>query len=349
MNTYLIYIAPGIGDFIVSVPLIKSIKDQDPTAVIDIFTCSNKQRIGLNKRMVELQGDVRHCYYYTKDEPFHSLMFLLKAGYHSYDYGIVLEHANSKYMSSWPSKIIKFCCKMTIGGRNPYLNITYKKVINRPDRYSIYDLENDILQELGMKQSVNHREYYILDKHPSNCAIITKHPTIVFCIGSGHVANEKKYDSFALSLKSWPTQNWINLGNLLVERHYEVIFIGGTMEEGMIRPYLDKLDTRIKNFIDKHSIKESLQVVREADLVVGVDTGLIHGAAIQGTPTLTLFGCTDYIVEHPFGAYSHIINSSIECSPCLGYDHSYTCTRNKCMQGISVEDVLNNIIYILEQ
>ena len=34
MNTYLIYIAPGIGDFIVSVPLIQSIKEQDPTAVI---------------------------------------------------------------------------------------------------------------------------------------------------------------------------------------------------------------------------------------------------------------------------------------------------------------------------
>ena len=83
--------------------------------------------------------------------------------------------------------------------------------------------------------------------------------------------------------------------------------------------------------------------------MVGVDTGLIHGAAIQGTPTLTLFGCTDYIVEHPFGVYSHIINSSIECSPCLGYDHSYTCTRNKCMQGISVAVVLDSILHIFER
>ena len=45
------------------------------------------------------------------------------------------------------------------------------------------------------------------------------------------------------------TQNWIDLGNLLVKRHYEVIFIGGTMEEGMIRPYLNKLDTRIKTLL----------------------------------------------------------------------------------------------------
>ena len=35
MNTYLIYIAPGIGDFIIAMPLIQSIKSQDPTAVID--------------------------------------------------------------------------------------------------------------------------------------------------------------------------------------------------------------------------------------------------------------------------------------------------------------------------
>ena len=349
MNTYLIYIAPGIGDFIISVPLIQNIKSQDPTAIIDIFTCSDKRRIGINKKMVELQGDIRHCYYYTKNEPIHSLIFLLKAGYHSYDYGIVLEHANSKYMSSWPSKIIKFCCKMTIGGRNPYLNITYKKVIDRPDRYSIYDLENDILQVLGMKQSVNHHEYYVLDKNPSNCAIITKHPTIVFCIGSGHVANEKKNNPFALSLKSWPTQNWVELGNKLVQRGYEVILIGGSMEQGMIEPYYDELDSRIVNFIGKHSIKESFQVVREADLVVGVDTGLIHAAAIQGTATLTLFGPTDPIIVKPFGPYSEIIHNTVECSPCLGYDHSYTCINNKCMQGISVDLVLDSILQIFER
>jgi len=109
MSKYLIYIAQGIGDFVIAMPLIQSIKSQDSAAVIDIFTCSDKRRIGLNIKMMELQGDICHCYYYTKAEPFHSLMFLLKAGYHSYDYGIVLEHLNSKYMSSWPSKIIDFC------------------------------------------------------------------------------------------------------------------------------------------------------------------------------------------------------------------------------------------------
>ena len=50
MNTYLIYIAHGIGDFVIAMPLIQSIKSQDPTAVIDIFTCSEKRRINLNTR-----------------------------------------------------------------------------------------------------------------------------------------------------------------------------------------------------------------------------------------------------------------------------------------------------------
>ena len=349
MSTYLIYIAQGIGDFVIAMPLIQSIKSQDPTAVIDIFTCSDKRRIGLNKTMVELQGDIRHCYYYTKDELFHSLIFLLKAGYHSYDYGIVLEHLSSKYMSSWPSKIINFCCKTTIGAHNPYNGATYKKTINRPDSYYIYDLENDILKQLGFEPTIIQRKSYSLDKNPVSESIISNHPSIVFCIGSGHVANEKLHDPYALSLKSWPTKNWVELGNKLVQRGYEVILIGGSMEQGMIEPYHDELDSRIVSFIGKHSIKESFQVVREADLVVGVDTGLIHAAAIQGTATLTLFGCTDPNIVKPFGPYSVIIHHAVECSPCLGYDQSYTCTNNKCMQGISVGDVLNKIIYILEQ
>ena len=90
-------------------------------------------------------------------------------------------------------------------------------------------------------------------------------------------------------------------------------------------------------------------MVREADLVVGVDTGLIHAAAIQGTATLTLFGCTDPIIVKPFGPYSKIIYHAIECSPCLGYDQSYTCTNNKCMQGISVAVVLDSILHIFER
>lgn len=349
MSTYLIYIAQGIGDFVIAMPLIQSIKSQDPTATVDIFTCSDKRRIGLNKKMVDLQGDIRHCYYYTKEEPLHSLMFLLKAGYHSYDYGIVLEHLNSKYMSSWPSKIIDFCCKTTIGAYNPYNGATYKKSINRPDSYYIYDLENDILKQLGFEPTIMKRESYFLDKNPVSEPIIINHPSIVFCIGSGHVANEKLHNPYALSLKSWPTKNWVELGNKLVGRGYEVIFIGDSMEQGMIEPYYDELDSRIVSFIGKHSIKESFQVVREADLVVGVDTGLIHAAAIQGTATLTLFGPTDPTIVKPFGPYSEIIHNTVECSPCLGYDHSYTCTNNKCMQEISVQTVFNRIRYILEK
>jgi len=349
MSKYLIYIAQGIGDFVIAMPLIQSIKSQDPTATVDIFTCSDKRRIGLNKKMVDLQGDIRHCYYYTKEEPLHSLMFLLKAGYHSYDYGIVLEHLNSKYMSSWPSKIIDFCCKTTIGAYNPYNGATYKKSINRPDSYYIYDLENDILKQLGFEPTIMKRESYFLDKNPVSEPIIINHPSIVFCIGSGHVANEKLHNPYALSLKSWPTKNWVELGNKLVERGYEVIFIGGSMEQGMIEPYYDELDSRIVSFIGKHSIKESFQVVREADLVVGVDTGLIHAASIQGTATLTLFGPTDPTIVKPFGPYSEIIHNTVECSPCLGYDHSYTCTNNKCMQGISLDLVLDSILQIFER
>ena len=56
---------------------------------------------------------------------------------------------------------------------------------------------------------------------------------------------------------------------------------------------------------------------------------------IQGTATLTLFGPTDPTIVKPFGPYSEIIHNTVECSPCLGYDHSYTCTNNECMQGIS--------------
>lgn len=349
MKTYLIFTAQGIGDFVIAQPLIQSIRAQDPTAIIDVFTSTDKHRVHINETLVHMQGMVRHCFYYTKDEPLHSLLFLLKAGYHAYDYGIVIEHLNSKYLSSWPSKIVNFCCKTTIGPKNSYNSASYTYNMERPDSYSIFALQDDILEQLGLERTSQQASSYDLDATPSKTPIITRHPSIVFCIGSGHVAHEKKHNPYALSLKSWPTDRWITLGNTLVKQGYEVILIGGSMEAGMIEPYQSELDPSITNYIGQHSLKESFQVVREADLVVGVDTGLIHAAAMQGTPTLTLFGCTDPGIVKPFGPYSHVIYNPIECSPCLGYDHSYTCTDNRCMQGISVETVRQHIEQILER
>lgn len=63
---YLIYIAPGIGDFMIAVPLFEQIKKADPTITIDVLICGDKDRIQLTKRLSRLYGKIDQCFYYSK-------------------------------------------------------------------------------------------------------------------------------------------------------------------------------------------------------------------------------------------------------------------------------------------
>src|SRR5262249_61584531 len=44
---------------------------------------------------------------------------------------------------------------------------------------------------------------------------------------------------------------------------------------------------------EKQSLQSLARVLREAELVVGVDTGLVHLAAALGAPTISLFVATN--------------------------------------------------------
>ena len=76
-------------------------------------------------------------------------------------------------------------------------------------------------------------------------------------------------------------------------------------------------------------------VCREADLVVAADTGVLHMAAMLGTPTVGIYGPKDAAVYGPAPGRGDIVSSSAPCSPCK----LRQCEHRICMDLITPESV----------
>ncbi|MFH1338595.1 MAG: glycosyltransferase family 9 protein, partial [Candidatus Omnitrophota bacterium] len=87
-------------------------------------------------------------------------------------------------------------------------------------------------------------------------------------------------------------------------------------------------------------------LMEKADAVISADSGPMHIAAAVGAKVVALFGPTSPKITGPYPPQNHIvIYKDIGCKvPC--YDSA--CKDYRCMQAITVEEVLEKIESLLK-
>ncbi|MEK6662436.1 MAG: lipopolysaccharide heptosyltransferase I [Pseudomonadota bacterium] len=92
--------------------------------------------------------------------------------------------------------------------------------------------------------------------------------------------------------KLWPEADWLALGHALQQRG-----VGAVLPWGGLAEYerAQRLAGAIPNAIvaPRLTLKEAALLLKQANLVVGVDTGLVHLATAVGTPTIGIYGGSD--------------------------------------------------------
>jgi len=96
------------------------------------------------------------------------------------------------------------------------------------------------------------------------------------------------FHSTARDAKRWSNENWIYLGNELASRGYQVVLPWGNASEKAVSK---ELASKIKGAMvpKPFSVEEAFSIVGNAALVVGVDTGLTHLAAVMNKPTIEIY------------------------------------------------------------
>ena len=135
--------------------------------------------------------------------------------------------------------------------------------------------------------------------------------------------------------KHWQLADWRRLGDMVSEAYgLRVIILGGPGDSEAAAALID--NTSFESRAGALSLRESAAIIAEADLVVGVDTGLTHMGTAFCRPTVALFGSTVPYRETD-SPLTRIIYHDLPCSPCR---RQPTCGgRFECMTGIRPEAV----------
>ena len=149
--------------------------------------------------------------------------------------------------------------------------------------------------------------------------------------------------------KCWPQEYFIDLGNSLMSKGFDVAVIGGKDD----RVVCDHVSSQIKgsiNLCNENDLFQTAANIKQCKAVICNDSGLMHTASAVGIPVIVIFGST--VKEFGFVPY-HVRNlilenKSLSCRPCshIGLPE---CPRKhfKCMKEISPNSVLQNLLQVI--
>ena len=154
----------------------------------------------------------------------------------------------------------------------------------------------------------------------------------------------------ALPLRQWPMENYLNLTRRLSSDPQVMIIYAGVSFEKRDEALYDKLiGPRAINLIGKTRIPDLIELFNLSDLLISHDGGMIHIASLTPIPIIAIFGPETPALYGPLKTNQTIFYTALSCSPCLtAYNHRVSrCTRNDCVQSVSVKDVYQSAINIL--
>lgn len=144
--------------------------------------------------------------------------------------------------------------------------------------------------------------------------------------------------------KHWLESHWIELGRQMLARGWQPVVLGGPADRDAAERICSS-QPHLLNLAGALKLDESVALIADAQLLIGVDTGLTHMGSALRVPTVALFGSTRPYLQGPTPR-TRILYDALPCSPCR---RRPTCNGAfTCMVQITVERVLQASLALLE-
>lgn len=152
--------------------------------------------------------------------------------------------------------------------------------------------------------------------------------------------------------KVYPPQLMEEVIEEMASKGFKIFLFGGGKREIEILNTLENIHDSIVNLAGKLSFKEELEVIGVLDLMVAMDSGNAHLAAMQQVKTITLWGVT-----HPYAGFApfdqpddYSVVSDLEKYPkipCSIYGNKVANGYENVMETIAPTKVIEKIMYVL--
>lgn len=168
-------------------------------------------------------------------------------------------------------------------------------------------------------------KYDIPQCHLGTVGTNTKGNYLLFHMGAGAIH------------KNWLPEKWRILALRLVNEGWQIVFTGSGVEENNDIEFVAKGIDNCLNLCGKLNWSEFVETIRNARIVVSVDTVAGHIAAALKRPIIVLAnGVTNINHWRPLGEKVSVISHPLECENCLKPDG---CIGMDCIRNIEVDVV----------
>ncbi|MDP4200835.1 MAG: glycosyltransferase family 9 protein [Bacteroidota bacterium] len=148
--------------------------------------------------------------------------------------------------------------------------------------------------------------------------------------------------------RRWAPEKFAELAKRLTsDLGARVLLFGGPDDSDANREILSLAGECI-TMVETKSILDSVAVMRRLNMFVSNDSALMHIAGALELPTVAIFGPTNETYVHPWRTRYTIVHTGIECRPCFIYSPKpLTCYRKDpsehfiCIRAIEVARVFN--------
>ena len=150
------------------------------------------------------------------------------------------------------------------------------------------------------------------------------------------------------SYKEWGIDKWRQLISFIWEKYeMSALILGSEDERGRADELTVASPSPVYNFAGKTSLREMAGLLQTSRLHIGVDSAAPQIAAAVGTPTLTIYGPSDWREWAPPGEKNKVVLPDMDCSPCYkkGCNGS---GRSDCLDKLAVAKVQDVVETMLD-
>lgn len=316
----------GIGDEILFLPVLNSLKKEFPDSKITLALESRSKSIADLTNIIDnmIFVDLK-----TKNKYFELIKLIFKARFTKFD--IVISSGASPFIS-----IVLFLTgiKKRIGYNTGFLSqkILTNTVLLNKNQYAS-SMYHDLITPLTSKKT---------ELPEINIEKSEKEPnTILIHPGVSKMSIQKG------CIKTITPNIWAEVIDLLIERGKKVILTGGKDDESCIleiESLIKNKDKLINYFNKTKNLKELAQLISECEVFLCSDSCPLHVAVGVGAKTYVIFGPTNYktLIPECENIIPILANDSCPLKPCLWEKRLTSCQELSCLK-ISAEEIANKV------
>ncbi len=323
----ILFFKPGaIGDFLHTLPALKSLKKKYPAAHITVMVSPGLEQL---IQGTPLADDVQLFDKAKIKKDFRSFLAMMT--------GIRIEHYD--LFLDMQSSLRSFFLRHFSNAKMVLAYKKQKKFSSRNERLHAAENFMQMLSPLGIHEPVERIELPIqagaaalMEQFLHERGIDASKPLIALNCSVGA----------ARPARNWFPDRFAALADRLIgQLNANVVYIGGAEDRDLVRSVMSLMQEKALSAAGELQLSHSAALLARCDCLVSSDTGPLHLATAVGTPVVGLYGSTDPRRTGPIGRKNQVLIKDLPCIPCE--EKECPLGTRACMVEISVNEVYQSV------